>query len=147
MIEAPGMDQLLPRTVFPPPIVIQRDVDSKAVRYEKAPKGRSYFLMSTWAHSGGENGPRRLIQVAMDETGERAVIAIYRRDTLLALFLGTLIFAVLGVFIARRCLRPVGDLARHANHAYESMRFSTFQCRSLELSASDAATSVILDPI
>lgn len=114
LIEAPGMDQLLPQSVFPPPIVIRQGMDAKAVRYERAPNGRSYFLMSTWARSGGEDGPRRLIQVAMDETGQRTAIAIYRRDTLLALFLGTLVFAVVGTFIARRCLQPVHDLARHA---------------------------------
>jgi two-component system heavy metal sensor histidine kinase CusS len=114
VIEAPGMEQLLPRSVFPPPIVIQQNVDSTGVRYGQAPNGRSYFLMSAWARSGGEDGPRRLIQVAMDDTGERAAAAIYRRDTLLALFLSTLVFAVMGTFIARRCLQPVYDLAQHA---------------------------------
>jgi two-component system heavy metal sensor histidine kinase CusS len=113
LIEAPGMEHLLPETVFPPPVVLSQDRDPKAVRYQEAPNGRSYFVMSAWARSGGEDGPRRLIQVAMDETGERGAIATYRRDTLLVLLLATLIFAVVGTFIARRCLRPVYDLARH----------------------------------
>ena len=59
LIEAPGMEQLLPETVFPPPVVITRDVDPKAVRYQKAPTGYSYFLMSTWGRSGGEGLPER----------------------------------------------------------------------------------------
>ncbi len=50
----------------------------------------------------------------MDETGERGMIAGYRRDTLLLLALGTLIFGIAGTVIARRCLRPVTDLARTA---------------------------------
>jgi two-component system heavy metal sensor histidine kinase CusS len=112
IIETPDMEHLIPETEFPLPVVPRQARDLKVVSYREAPNGHSYFLMSAWARSGGEDGPRRLIQVAMDETGERVMIASYRRDTLLVLFLGTLLFAVVGTFIAHRCLRPVHDLAR-----------------------------------
>jgi len=112
LIETDGMQQLIPASSFPEPDTTGQE--QAVVHFRKAPNGRVYFLMSAWAQSGGKHGPRRLVQVAMDETGERAMIAGYRRDTLLALFIGTLLFAILGTFIARRCLRPVHDLARTA---------------------------------
>jgi len=114
LIETPGMQTLVPETSFLLPVEAGRDLEQEVVHYREAPNGHAYFLMSAWARSGGEDGPRRLIQVAMDEKGERAMIAGYRRDTLLALSLGTLLFAIIGTFIARRCLRPVHDLARTA---------------------------------
>jgi len=114
IIETPGMQALIPVSSFPAPAEPGQGQVDEMVHYRESPNGHAYFLMSAWARSGGEDGPRRLIQVAMDETGERAMIAEYRRDTLLALFLGTLLFAIIGTFIARRCLRPVHDLAKTA---------------------------------
>ncbi|HYQ72423.1 MAG TPA: hypothetical protein VET88_10920, partial [Gammaproteobacteria bacterium] len=114
LIETDGMQQLIPASSFPDPAASGHE--QAVVHYRKAPDGRAYFLMSARAQSGGSDGPQRLIQVAMDETGERAMIAGYRRNTLLALSLGTLLFAIVGTFIARRCLRPVQDLARTAEH-------------------------------
>jgi len=117
LIETDGMAQLIPVSSFPLPLPVaaRHGLKKAVVHFREAPNGRAYFLMSAFAQSGGMNGgPRRLIQVAMDETGERATIASHRRDTLLTLFLGTLLFAILGTFIARRCLRPVHDLAKAA---------------------------------
>jgi two-component system heavy metal sensor histidine kinase CusS len=114
IIETPDMEHLIPAAAFPPPIVSKQASGVELVSSSEAFNGQSYFLMSAWARSGGEDGPRRLIQVAMDKTGERAMIAGYRRDTLLVLSLGTLLFAVVGSVIARRCLRPVHDLAQTA---------------------------------
>ena len=127
IIETPGMGSLIPESSFPPPIVPAQDWDRKIAHYSEAPNGRSYFLLSAQAHSGGEYGPLRLIQVAMDETGERQMIARYRRDTLLALLLGTLLFTVAGIFIAQRCLRPVKDLARTAERITASNALSRIE--------------------
>ena len=114
IIETPEMARLLPPKVFPSPMASDQTRDAKVVHYLEAPNEQSYFLLSARARSGGDNGPQRVIQVAMDETGERGMIAEYRRDTLLVLALGTLLFAVAGTVIARRCLRPVQDLAESA---------------------------------
>src|SRR5512134_2789616 len=91
IIETPGMARLIPSAVFPSPIASNQTREAKAVHYLEAPNGRAYFLQSAWARSGGDNGPRRVIQVAMDETGERAMIAAYRRDTLMVLALGAIL--------------------------------------------------------
>jgi two-component system heavy metal sensor histidine kinase CusS len=114
VIETSGMAQLVPPEIFPPPLAPDRLRDAKAVHYRKAPNGRDYFMLSAWTRTGDDQGRRREIQVAMDETGERAMIAAYRRDTLLLLALGTMVFAAVGVRIVRGCLRPVQDLAESA---------------------------------
>jgi two-component system heavy metal sensor histidine kinase CusS len=114
VIETSGMAQLIPSEIFPLPLAPEELRNAETVHYRKAPNGRDYFLLSAWTNSGGDNGSRREIQVAMDETGERGMIAAYRRDTLLLLALGTMVFAAAGVLIVRRCLRPVQELAESA---------------------------------
>jgi len=114
IIETPGMAQLIPSEIFPSSLAPEDLRNAETVHYRKAPNGRDYFLLSAWTRSGIGSGSRRDIQVAMDETGEHAMIAAYRRDTLLLLALGTLAFAAVGVCIVRRSLRPVQDLAELA---------------------------------
>jgi two-component system, OmpR family, heavy metal sensor histidine kinase CusS len=114
VIETPGMARLLPAEKFPSPLTPGELRKAKAVHYREASNGYAYFLLSAWTQSGGDNGQRREIQVAMDETGERTMIAAYQRDTLLLLALGTMLFAVIGTFIVRRCLQPIQDLAESA---------------------------------
>jgi len=114
IIETPGMFSVLPESVFPPPAKITTDNGPGVVQYHKTENGKPYFLTAALAHSGGSTGLPRVIQVAMDETGERAMIADFGRMTLAALFLGTLLFALLGRYIVRRCLQPINDLARSA---------------------------------
>jgi two-component system, OmpR family, heavy metal sensor histidine kinase CusS len=114
MIETPDMTSLVPVAAFPAPVTVRETPDVEAVWHWQAPNGRSYFLMSAWARSGGNDGPRRVVQVAMDDIGERVLIADYRRDSLLALAAGTLLFAGAGYLIARRGMRPVRAIARSA---------------------------------
>ena len=114
IIETPGMSNVLPESIFPPPARIAPDSEQNIVHYRKATNGKPYFLTAALAHSGAETGPLREIQVAMDETGERAMIASFGRMTLAALFLGTLSFALLGRYLVKRCLQPIHDLARSA---------------------------------
>ena len=114
LIETDGMAELIPVSSFPQPapIATRQNWDDAVVHYREAPNGRTYFLMSALARSGSTSGPQRLIQVAMDESGERAMLTGYVRDTLLLLSLGTALFAIAGIFITRRCLRPLHDLAK-----------------------------------
>ena len=112
IIETPGMFNILPESAFPEPVQISPDNEPHIVHYHTAPNGQPYFLTASVARSGGTTGPLREVQVAMDETGERAMIASFGRWILAALVLGTLLFALLGRCIVRRCLQPVEDLAR-----------------------------------
>jgi two-component system heavy metal sensor histidine kinase CusS len=114
MVETPRMSNNVPVDVFPAPVRPEDAAGGGAIPYWDSPNGRSYFLMAVLARSGSDHGPERLIQVAMDDTGERTLIAEYRRDSLLALALGTLVFGAMGTVIARRGLRPLAALARVA---------------------------------
>ncbi|MCW8902692.1 heavy metal sensor histidine kinase [Sedimenticola sp.] len=111
LISTSKMDSILPASVFPSPVIPAAISTDSLMPHWKAINGRSYFLVSTWTNSGGDNGPRRVIQVALDDTGEHALIAEYRRYALLALALGTIIFAGIGALIARAGLQPVDRMA------------------------------------
>lgn len=114
IIETPGMEDILPAALFPQPYEVDLITDKDGIHYREAPNGQEYFLTSTWARSGGVDGAIRVIQVALNETGERTMMAGYNRDILLTLFAGTLLFAVVSAFIVRRCLRPLHELATTA---------------------------------
>jgi len=114
IIETPQMGALLPASIFPAPVDLEAAFRQKSAERVKALNGRSYLLRSAWARSGGTDGPKRVIQAAMDDAGERAVVVSFRRDSLLALAVGTILFAGIGVAIARRSMRPVHNLARFA---------------------------------
>lgn len=114
IIETPGMFSVLPESAFPPPVEMAGDHGPGVVHYRKMESGKPYFLTAARAYSGGVTGLPRVIQVAMDETGERAMIAGFGRTTITMLLIGTLAFALLGRFIVRRSLQPIDDLARSA---------------------------------
>ena len=111
LISTVNMNSILPASVFPSPVIPAAISTDSLMPHWKAINGRSYFLVSTWTNSGGDSGPRRVIQVALDDTGEHDLIAEYRKFALLALALGTIIFAGIGGLIARAGLRPVDKMA------------------------------------
>ncbi len=113
IIESPGMDDLVPVSAFPEPVEIFGRPDQSLVQFHTAPNEHGFYLMSVWARSGGQDGPLRLVQVAMDETGERLAMSAYYRDTLVVLFLGTFAFAAVGVVVSKYALKPIDNLARH----------------------------------
>jgi two-component system heavy metal sensor histidine kinase CusS len=114
IIETSGMEEMLPAALFPQPYEVDLITDQDGIHYLEAPNGQAYFLTSTWVRSDDVDGAKRVIQVALNETGERAILAGYSRDTLLALFTGTLLFAIVSAFIVRRSLRPLHELAKTA---------------------------------
>jgi two-component system heavy metal sensor histidine kinase CusS len=114
VIETPGMSRLVPVAAFPPPGKAGASADIAPAQPVQLPNGQSYFLAAAWLRSSSGNEPRRVIQVALDDRGERAMVAAYRRDSLLVLGLATLLFASIGTAIARRGMRPVHDMARAA---------------------------------
>jgi len=111
LISTVDMDSVLPASVFPSPVIPAAISTTSLMPHWRAINGRSYFLVSTWTKSGGDNGPKRIIQVALDDTGEHALIAEYRKYALMALALGTLIFAGIGALIARTGLQPINKMA------------------------------------
>lgn len=112
LMETPNMARLLPPEEFPQPVALQSNLYHEAVRLWHARNGRDYYQISAWTHN--LDGAPRLVQVALDEWGEHAMITDYQRNAVLALALGTLLFALVGIFIARRGMRPLKAITRTA---------------------------------
>ena len=118
VIQAPSMDQLLPRPDgFPPPVKVSET--SHAVRLWKAPKdkrprksheGKYYLLMSAWADMGVPAKDTRLLQLALDVTQDETVLDEYRRMLSVVLLVGIGCSAALGVLIVRKGMRPVQEI-------------------------------------
>jgi len=113
LLETPGMEHLLPAAAFPPAVAESQAELKRAVRHWENKGGRSFMLLSAWARRGHDGAPL-LVQVALDHTPEAELIAGYQRYSLIALALGTLLCALLGILGTRRGLRPLREMAATA---------------------------------
>jgi hypothetical protein len=111
--QTPGMADQLPPEVFPNPLTVQqaragdgRDLRSRA--------GRPFCVMAATAASA--RGEPRVIQVAMDETLERAPLARYLRGAWTVLLVASVLSAMAGYFLARKSIRPVEQITEAARH-------------------------------
>ena len=111
LLITPGMeDQLgLPRLTTQ-----TKDRQERAERV-KGREGR-LFVVTSAAVAVGTSGQTDLVQIAVDISQQEALLARYR-DRFWVILLGTLaIFPLVGYQIARRGIRPVGEVARTARH-------------------------------
>lgn len=110
MIETPQMAHILPASLFPDPAGTT-EVPGQAARW-KSSAGRPYLLMAAWAGLGSQGKERRLVQVAMDDSYEDALIGDYGRKVMIVLFLGMLFSAGAGSLVARKGMQPLGEITR-----------------------------------
>jgi len=111
IMETQGMAEVLPTGVFPSPTPRHRPLG----RGKKRPgaQERTYLVNAAW--SADESDPSvRLIQVALDVTDEVAIIEGYKEKMALVFAAGLGLSAILSVVVARRGLRPLGDLTEAA---------------------------------
>ena len=101
LIETPGMDALPAVTQFP------ALADNPAV--QNIADGRTLMLMT----ARSQTIPQQTIQIALDISHEALLLGKYRRNLIGALFFGLLFSTLAAVFIARRGLSPVAEMARH----------------------------------
>ncbi len=109
--ETPGLDELVKVSAFPEP-VSPGAPPGYPVEY-KTSSGKTFSLVAAWAQVGG-NGPRRIVQVALDATSEETVLATYRRNMAVMLVLGFALATVAGRVVAKRSLAPLDDITRAA---------------------------------
>jgi two-component system heavy metal sensor histidine kinase CusS len=109
--ETPGMGQLLPAAVFPPPA--GADAEPGPGGFHSA-NGRSFQLVAARAKVGQTGGPVYTVQVAVDRTEEEAVLAAYRRHLGIVLALAAVVCVVGGYALASRGIRPVREITRAA---------------------------------
>jgi two-component system heavy metal sensor histidine kinase CusS len=111
--ETRNMSSLVPPSQFPPPVdASDRFVAPRQVSWQ-SPLGRSYLLMSGAAPVG--RGAVRVIQVALDKTGDRDRIASYRQASLAVVVAGALIAGLLGASVVRLSMKSVSEFERIAD--------------------------------
>lgn len=108
--QTPDTSFSLPREVFPQPVAPEA-LPEHVVR-KRTPEGKKYLLMSAWAAAGKTGGKRFLIQAALDVSWERNMIFRYRTKAEVIFFVGILITSLAGIMVARRALRPLGEITR-----------------------------------
>jgi two-component system heavy metal sensor histidine kinase CusS len=108
--ETPDTGFSLQPEVFPEPFAAAA-LPENVVR-QRTPEGKKYLLMAAWADAGRTGGRRFLIQAALDVSWERNMIFRYRSKAELIFFVGVLITALAGIMVARRALRPLGEITR-----------------------------------
>ncbi len=112
LIETPGMNGIITPPLFPNPIGVTEE-PREGVRW-KSHDGKSYLLMAAWAEVGHSGGRQRLLQGALDISQDYAFIVNYRRKLAVVLFLGILFSTGAGVAVARKGMRPLGEITKMA---------------------------------
>jgi two-component system heavy metal sensor histidine kinase CusS len=107
LVETAGMSSDLPAAVFPN----AGDLDTGEVQTRdiRASKGRAYRLAATRA--GSDRGGAYTLQVAVDLTFEKDLLAGYRRQLWIVLGLGLVASILIGRRIAIRGLRPLNEIS------------------------------------
>ncbi len=105
VIETPGMNPLLPPSLFPAPSAepgTGTDID--------AAKGRSFRVLAVSLMGDSPKYSPCVIQVAMDRSLEMELHANYRKNLILVLGTALIVCAVVGYWIAHRGIRPIHDI-------------------------------------
>lgn len=109
-LETPGMDDLLPTSLFPSPTVSEKMGENTAKRVRRSEK--TFLLMAAWAKEVPTVLKPRRIQVALDVSYEEELKSSYLKRLLIVLFGGILLSSVMGVAITWRELRPLREITQ-----------------------------------
>ena len=122
IVETPGMDKTLVPGAFPPSIPIDEDPDHHGINLT-ASTGR--FFRGLSAQAVTSNHETRVIQVALNQAKKLGLLKKYRTRLwyILAIALGAC--TLIGYSIARRCIRPIGQIS----HAAQRMQSTTLHER------------------
>lgn len=110
MIQTPGMAELIPPSIFPPPIGLSES--HPQMRGWRSSAGRDYWLASALGRT--EDGKLKIIQVAFDDTVEETLLRNYQARSVTVLGFGTVLFAVIGIVVIHHRMRPLRDIATAA---------------------------------
>lgn len=112
--ETPGLRGLAAVAAFPPPVEIAADLRHSVGTHVRQ-QGR-LLLLSAKAWVGPAGREQHTIQIAMDATTGKALLADYRTKLFIVLGAGLLFAAVAGVWVARKGMEPLAEIARAARH-------------------------------
>ncbi|MBI4622973.1 MAG: heavy metal sensor histidine kinase [Verrucomicrobia bacterium] len=109
LIETKGMSEFVPVDQFPPPV---GGSDKPLVSHERELRPSEIFVLAAAEAPLGTPGRgTRILQVALDVSGNAAILANYRRKLLLAHGLGVIFAAGSGALAAWAALRPLARIA------------------------------------
>ncbi len=110
VVESPGMSNLVAGARFPRPASAD-DLPQEGIELNLS-GGRSLRLMSAWAKVGTAGSEQFLIEIALDATNDEALMVGFRRRLLALVVVGMLFSCAAGVFIARKGLQPLEEMAQ-----------------------------------
>lgn len=145
LLESPGMDRELPASAFPAPALIERGGD---INGEVAlGSGRLFQILSARASTDAARPDGRVLQVAMDRTGEELLLVHYRERLWLVLVVAVVLCSGTGYAIARRGMRPIERVTATARKVRSSTLHERIDTTDLptELRALAATFNEMLD--
>jgi two-component system heavy metal sensor histidine kinase CusS len=140
VLETSGMSRELPPAVFP----AQKEPGSGV---EIQSGGKTFRVMSAYVASNSPQTETYHVQVAVDLTHEKNLLASYRKQLWLVLGLGLLVCVFVGYRIGQHGIRPVQEIGatmQHIGGTTLNRRVDAAQLPS-ELSALGAAFNEMLD--
>jgi len=111
LVTTRGMDERLPASGFPAPVA--RDGQPRGLPMQGR-DGRSYLEMAKWTRLGAGPDDRGVLQVALDVTQDKVLLAKYRRSAVVVFIFGLLLCVAGGVYVARTGLRPLTEITELA---------------------------------
>jgi two-component system heavy metal sensor histidine kinase CusS len=116
--ETKNMSAVAPAGIFPQPAGVMQ-APSEPTTW-KSNDGHNFLLMSALARLGDSNSETRILQLALDVSHEDEIISDYRRQLSIVLFAGIFLSAVIGIFIARKGLKPLDEITATIHHVSAS---------------------------
>jgi two-component system heavy metal sensor histidine kinase CusS len=109
LLETHQMSAVIPPAVFPAPSA--KDGPYGRITKWKSPTGKYFLMRAIWVYTEDPKHERRLLQIALDTTSLRKVLTDYQQGLAVVLLLGIITSAGAGMYISRRGMRPLREIA------------------------------------
>jgi two-component system heavy metal sensor histidine kinase CusS len=145
LVETPGMSKRLVPDLFPTPVGVDEEPGQGAEIH--SPAGRPFWALTAWATVNPGRDHSLVIQVALDRSYEKKLLATYRRRMWLVFNLAFILCVFGGYRIARRGIRPVEEITETARRIRSSTLHERIEMAGLpaELAALAATFNDMLD--
>lgn len=136
VVETRDMKDQVPAGVFPSPAEAAA-VPEVGSRWT-SPGGTVFLMMSALSPTGAARKGEWTLQVALDVSPDKSILASYRWTFMGVLLVGAVFAAGAGVFIARKGMEPLTDIAKTAHgitasHLHERIAASQWPAELSEL--------------
>ncbi len=112
VMQTEGMNKHLAGAKFPEPTPINETPYDSEIWHNQ--NGKSYLIMSALATLGQEKKPKRLIEIALDISPQKAIVAEYQTILFGVFILGALAASIISILVARKSLRAIDEMTNHA---------------------------------